>query len=160
MKKILLGAALLGFSTMAMAEAPGGPNCGWGNMVFKGQSGPIPHFGALTTNGTSGNATFGMTSGSNGCSTDGKITYGGKAMITLNGVLDEFVADAARGQGEALTAVAVSMDIKPEDRAAFAAMVHSRFDAIVPDANVTASEVYQNLVKVMKADARLAGYAS
>lgn len=160
MKKILLGAALLGFSSMAMAEAPGGPNCGWGNMVFEGKSGLIPHFGAITTNGTSGNATFGMTSGTNGCSTDGKLTYGGKAMITLNGVLDEFVADAARGHGEALTAVAVSMGIQPQDRATFAAVVHDRFDVIVTDANMSSAQVYENLVKVMKEDARLAGYAS
>ena len=63
MKKILAGIALATMSVSAMAEAPGGPNCGWGNMLFNGQSGVGPHFLASITNGTSGNATFGMTTG-------------------------------------------------------------------------------------------------
>ncbi len=160
MKKVLIGALLLGSSTVAMAEAPGGPNCGWGNMLFKGQSGIGPHFVALTTNGTSGNATFGMTSGTNGCSVNGKLTYGGTPMIGMAGVLDEFIVDAANGQGEAMTAVAVSMGIQPEDRAAFADAVHSNFDSIFPRADVTAEEVYSSLLDVMKADTRLAKYVS
>lgn len=39
MKKTLIAAALLGASTSAMAVAPGGPGCGWGNMLFEGKSG-------------------------------------------------------------------------------------------------------------------------
>lgn len=160
MKKVLIGALLLGSSTMAMAEAPGGPNCGWGNMLFKGQSGIGPHFVALTTNGTSGNATFGMTTGTNGCSVSGKLTYGGAPMIGMAGVLDEFIVDAANGQGEAMTAVAVSMGIEPNDRAAFADVVHSNFDSIFPTADVTAEEVYTSILDAMKADDRLAKYVS
>jgi hypothetical protein len=96
-KKLMAGAVLLVASSAAMAEAPGGPNCGWGNMLFKGQSGMAAHFLASTTNGTSGNATFGMTSGTNGCSVNGTLTYGGKAMV--NAMLDEFSADVAVGEG-------------------------------------------------------------
>jgi len=39
MKKTLIAAALLGASTSAMAVAPGGPGCGWGNLLFEGKSG-------------------------------------------------------------------------------------------------------------------------
>ena len=74
MKRILLGSLLSIASLSAFAQAPGGPNCGWGNMLFEGQSGLPAHFVASTTNGTSGNATFGMTSGTNGCSTKGTLT--------------------------------------------------------------------------------------
>src|SRR5690606_24752765 len=124
-------------SSLAMAEAAGGPDCGWGNMIFKGQSGLIPHLAATITNGTSGNATFGMTSGTNGCSVDGKLTYGGQPMIGMEGVLDEFIVDAANGQGEAMNAVAVSMGIQPEDRPAFANAMHQNFNSIFPSADVT-----------------------
>jgi hypothetical protein len=41
-------------------------------MLFEGQRGTPAHFLASTTNGTSGNATFGMTSGTNGCSTNAR----------------------------------------------------------------------------------------
>ncbi|NPU93555.1 MAG: DUF3015 domain-containing protein [Gammaproteobacteria bacterium] len=160
MKKVLIGALLLGTSSLAMAEAPGGPSCGWGNMVFKGQSGMGPHFLASITNGTSGNATFGMTTGTNGCSVSGTLSYGGKAMVNLSAIMDEFIEDAANGQGEAMTAMAVSMGVQPEDRAAFAQAVHTNFDSIFPTADVTAEQVYSSIVDVMKADARLAKYVS
>lgn len=160
MKKILIGALLMSSSTLAMAEAPGGPSCGWGNMLFKGQSGIGPHFVASITNGTSGNATFGMTSGTNGCSTSGTLTYGGSAMIDLSAVMDEFIEDAANGNGEALTAVSVSMGIAPEDRAAFAAAVHHNFDSIFASADATTEDVYAAIIDVMKADARLSKYVS
>ncbi|MGB0221618.1 MAG: DUF3015 family protein, partial [Sinimarinibacterium flocculans] len=62
MKKLITGAVLLGAASTASAVAPGGPNCGWGNMLFAGQSGIVYHFLASTTNGTSSNNTFGMTS--------------------------------------------------------------------------------------------------
>jgi hypothetical protein len=160
MKKLLIGAVLMGSTSAAMAVAPGGPDCGWGNMLFEGQSGLGPHLIASITNGTSYNATFGMTTGTNGCSVDGTLTYGGQAMVNLTNVMDEFVADAAQGEGEAMTAVAVSMGIAPEDRDHFAQAIHSNFDSIFASADATAEEVYGNIVNVMKADQRLAKYAA
>jgi hypothetical protein len=155
-KKLMAGAVLLVASSAAMAEAPGGPNCGWGNMLFKGQSGMAAHFLASTTNGTSGNATFGMTSGTNGCSVNGTITYGGKAMV--NAMLDEFSADVAVGQGDTLTAVAVAYGVAPEDRAAFAQLAHENFAVLFPSENVTADEVVTSLETLMKGDAQLSQY--
>jgi hypothetical protein len=117
MKRVLIVTALLGVSASAMAEAPGGPDCGWGNMIMDGKSGLGAHIIASLTNGSTGNATFGMTSGTNGCSANGKLTYGGKSLI--GAVMDEFSEDVARGDGEALVAVAVSMGIAESDRALF-----------------------------------------
>jgi len=141
-----------------MAAAPGGPNCGWGNMLFDGQSGFGPHFLATTTNGTSGNKTFGMTSGTNGCSTNDNLTYGGNSMISS--IMDEFSEDVARGHGEALDAVAVMMGVEKADRDIFAAVVHENFSVIFPNEKVTAEEVTNSLLTVMKSDARLAKYAA
>ncbi|MEE2729955.1 MAG: DUF3015 domain-containing protein [Pseudomonadota bacterium] len=160
MKKLLIGAVLMGSTTFAMAEAPGGPDCGWGNMLFEGQSGLGPHFLASWTNGTTGNATFGMTSGTNGCSSNGTLTYGGQSLVNLTKVMDEFVADAAKGQGEAMTAVAVSMGIAPEDRAHFADAIHSNFSSIFVSADATAEDVLNNIVSVMKSDERLSKYVA
>lgn len=156
MKKLMAGAVLLAVSSVAVAEAPGGPNCGWGNMLFKGQKGMAAHFLASTTNGTSGNNTFGMTSGTNGCSVEGTLTYGGKAMI--NAMLDEFTTDVAVGQGDTLTAVAVAYGVEQQDRAAFAQLAHQNFAVLFPSEAVTADEVVANLETLMKADARLSKY--
>lgn len=158
MKKTIISIALLGLSSTAMAEAPGGPNCGWGNMLFDGQAGIGPHFMASSTNGTSGNATFGMTSGTNGCSADGKLTYGGKSL--LGSIMGEFSEDVARGEGEALNAVAVMYGIEQEDRASFATAMHTNFQTLFPSENVTADEVMASMNEIMKANAKLAKYVA
>ncbi|MDH5711029.1 MAG: DUF3015 domain-containing protein [Gammaproteobacteria bacterium] len=158
MKKTIMSIALLGLSSSAMAEAPGGPGCGWGNLLFDGQAGFAPHFLATTTNGTSGNATFGMTTGTNGCSVDGKLTYGGKSL--LGSIMGEFSEDVARGEGEALNAVAVMYGVEQQDRAAFAAAMHSNFNSLFPSEDVTADEVMASMNEIMKADARLAKYVA
>ena len=157
MKKLLAGAILLTASSSAFAEAPGGPGCGWGNMLFAGDSGPV-HLVATSINGTSGNKTFGMTSGTNGCSMNGKLTYGGKSM--LGSIMDEFSQDVAMGQGEALNAVAVMMGVAKEDRATFAKVTHENFATIFSNEKVTAEEVLSSLEEVMKADATLSKYVS
>ncbi|MFZ5724470.1 MAG: DUF3015 domain-containing protein [Pseudomonadota bacterium] len=161
MKKLIIAAALIGASTTAMAEAPGGPGCGWGNMLLKGQSGLPMHLLATITNGTSGNATFGMTTGTNGCSTSGKLSYNGKSLIGMTStMLDEIAADTAVGQGDALTALAVLMGVQPEDRAAFSQLAHQNFSTLFPRADVTSGEFVTALLDLMKQDAQLAKYAA
>jgi len=160
MKKVILAAALLTSTSTVFAVVPGGPNCGWGNMLFKGQSGLPIHVVASTTNGTSGNATFGMTSGTNGCSPNGKLTYGGKPMINLSQIMDELSEDVAKGEGEALDAVAVMIGISPEDRLHFSKVAHANFSNIFPSESVTAEEVLLNINEVLKQDATLSKYAA
>ena len=159
MKRVLFASLLAVTSARAVAEAPGGPNCGWGNMLFKGHSGMPSHFVASTTNGTSGNATFGMTSGTNGCSTSGVLTYGGKPMLVLSGIMDELSEDMAKGEGEALTTYAVVLGVAPEDRAHFAAVTQAHFSEIFSAADVNEQQVHEATLAVLKADARLAKYA-
>lgn len=159
MKRILLGTLITAASLNAFAEAPGGPNCGWGNMLFQGQSGLPAHILASIVNGTSGNATFGMTSGTNGCSADGTLTYGGKSLLALGGMMNELSEDMAKGEGEALNAYAVVLGVQPEDRAHFAAVTHSHFDEIFSSADVTAEQVHAATLEVLKKDERLAQYA-
>ena len=157
MKKTIISIALLGLSSTAMAVSPGGPDCGWGNMLFEGDSGPV-HFLATTTNGTSGNKTFGMTSGTNGCSTNGSLTYGGSSLI--GSIMGEFSEDVARGEGEALNAVAVMYGVEQQDRATFSAAMHANFQTLFPSEDVTAEEVMASMNEIMKADARLAKYVA
>ena len=159
MKRVLFASLLAVTSASAFAEAPGGPDCGWGNMLFEGQRGTPAHFLASTTNGTSGNATFGMTSGTNGCSTSGVLTYGGKPMLVLSGIMDELSEDMAKGEGEALTTYAVVLGVAPEDRAHFAAVTQAHFSEIFSAADVNEQQVHEATLAVLKADARLAKYA-
>ncbi len=99
MKRILLGTLFAAASFNAFADAPSGAGCGWGNMLFKGQRGVATHVVAATTNGTSGNNTFGMTTGTNGCHTNGALSYGGKPLLVLGSMMDELSEDMAKGNG-------------------------------------------------------------
>ena len=152
MKKILLCTVLLGSSTTALAVAPGGPNCGWGNLLLEGQSGLGPHLVATITNGTSGNATFGMTFGTNGCSTDGELTYGGDALVWFDDILDEYSTDVAQGEGEALKAVAVMMGVEQQDRPHFDQLMHENFALLFPSTEVTSQEVLDSMITLMSED--------
>ena len=159
MKKTLLAVALVGVSFGAQANAPGGSGCGWGNMVFEGQSGMPVHLVATIVNGTSGNKTFGMTSGTNGCDTSGALGYHGENMLAQQGVLEEVAQDMALGDGEALTALSVSMGIAPEDRNRFKQTMHENFNTIFSNEEVTAEDVMSNIRNVMERDATLASYS-
>ncbi len=158
MKKTILGLALIGISSGVFAEAPGGPNCGWGNMLMEGKSGTGSHLIASLTNGTSGNATFGMTTGTNGCSTSGTLTYGGQEMVSS--IMGEFSEDVARGQGDAMDTVAVIYGVEKQDRATFAKVMHENFAVIFPGENVTADEMIVSMESVMKADPVLSKYVA
>ena len=160
MKSRILGALLLTASTSAMAVAPGGPNCGWGNMLLEGKSGLANHMFALTTNGTSGNGTFGMTFGTNGCSVDGELTYGGDRIAWFNGILDEYSTDVALGHGEALTAVAVMVGVAEQDRQHFNNTMHENFSALFPSTETTGQQVLDTMIQVMANDELLSKYVS
>lgn len=164
MTKQLLGKGLLlGVLSVAsagvFADAAGGNGCGWGNMVFEGQRGFVPHILATTTNGTSGNATFGMTSGTNGCDTSVKLGYGGRSLFAMNGMLDNIAEDMAQGQGEALDAYATLLGIEQQDRAHFAQVTHKHFGEIFASESATGEQVLAATLEVMSRDERLARYA-
>ena len=157
MKRIITGLALLSASSIVMAGAAGGnAGCGWGNALFKGQNGTANHVLAGTTNSTFGNNTFGMTTGTNGCSTTGKLGYGGTSAVSA--IMNEFSEDVARGEGDALSTVAVLYGVEPADRVTFAQVMHENFAVIFPSEDVTAEEMIASIEEVMKADPTLAKY--
>lgn len=159
MKKTLLAVALIGTSFGAQASAPGGSGCGWGNMLFEGESGMPMHVLGSFVNGTSGNRTFGITSGTNGCDTSGSLAYYGENLLAQRGMMEEVAQDMAVGDGEALTALTVAMGIEPGDRGHFKQTMHRNFDTIFSGENVTAQEVMSNIRNVMESDDELATYS-
>jgi len=159
MKKIIAGLVLITASSVANAGAAGGDGgCGWGNALFKGQSGVAPHVLAETTNTTSGNNTFGMTTGTNGCSTSGKLGYGGTSVVSS--IMDEFSEDVARGEGDAMDTVAVVYGVEAQDRKTFAKVMHENFTTLFPSEDVTAEEMIASIEEVMKNDATLRKYVA
>lgn len=156
MKKIIVGVLLTAAPLVAMADGAGG--CGWGSMLFKGNSGLPAHVLAVTTNGSSGNNTFGMTSGTNGCTTNEKINYKGGALASAD--MDKLAEDMSQGKGEHLEALAQLMGIQPQDRADFYQLVQNNFTALYPSTNTTADHMMVALHDTMIKDPKLAKYVS
>lgn len=159
MKKELLVAAVFAIgSTSAMADNVG--QCGWGSKVFDGQSGIAPQVLAVTTNGTSGSQTFGITSGTSGCTQDGAVSSTWETAMFIDGNKNALARDTAAGQGETLDALAQLIGVDAQDKGAFAQLTQENFVRIFPSNDVTAAEIQVSLREVVAADAQLAKYAS
>ncbi len=156
--KVLIFGVLSTAGVMAHAAQAGGGGCGWGNMLFDGKSGLASHLLATTTNGTSGNATFGLTSGTNGCDSSVRLGYGGRSWLAMNGMLDSVAEDMAQGHGEALNAYATLLGIEGGDRAHFAKVAQANFSTIFSAPDVTGEQVLAATLDVMSRDEQLARY--
>ena len=159
MKKIITGLVLFSAATVANAGAAGGDGgCGWGNALFKGSTGTATHVVAGITNAISGNNTFGMTTGTNGCTTTGTLGYGGQSVVSS--IMDEFSEDVARGEGDALDTVSVVYGVDAQDRDTFAKVMHENFSTLFPSEDVTAEEMMASIEEIMRADATLSKYVA
>ena len=155
MKK-LLAIALLASSSMVMADNDIG--CGLGTMVWAGQSGLVPKLLGLTTNGSSGNQTFGITSGTLGCQANGVITSRARLSMFMGTNSERLARDMSVGHGESLDVLANLMNIKTEDKGAFFQAAKVNFGKIFAPENQTAGQVLAALQQVMAKDAVLAAY--
>jgi hypothetical protein len=157
MKKLLV-IALLASSSIAMADDDVG--CGLGSMLFAGQSGVAPKVLAATTNGTYGNQTFGITSGTLGCQSDGVISSRARLSMFMGTNSERLARDMSVGQGESLNVLADLMGVKEQDKALFFKTTQQHFSVIFSDQNQKAGDVLAALQQVMKQDSTLAVYAS
>lgn len=160
MKKLLAVAALattLPLSNVAMADSDIG--CGLGTMVFDGKSGKVFKVLGATTNGTSGNQTFGITFGTLGCDGTGTISSAQKLALFIDGNMDNLARDIAKGEGETLATLSEVWGINEADKSAFNELAQQNFAEVFKSENVTSQEVFANLNTLVASDDSLAAYA-
>lgn len=143
MKKILISVlALAALSTVGMANVNSQTGCGLGSMIIKNDSSAVMLALQATTNGTSGNQTFGITSGTSGCK---------KANFVMNERAEEFVAsnmdilakEIAVGHGESLETLAELLNV--QDKAMFCASLQANYNSIYTGTNVEMADVLNNI---------------
>ena len=133
---VLSVAVLFGMQAgLAMAANPDtGPGCGLGKLAWQN----YPHQKVIgiqtmeaTTNGLMGNQTFGISSGTSGCTNDGKLWAEQKvnAFASLN--FENLAQDMAQGQGEHLASLATLMGIPAAQQPAFFAMTQEKYASLV-----------------------------
>ncbi|QEY58638.1 DUF3015 domain-containing protein [Pseudomonas sp. C27(2019)] len=156
MKKIIAGVILASASSFALANASGPAGCGLGStVIFPDADKWYQHVMAATTNATSGNQTFGMTSGTLGCeAANGPLK---SAQVFMDENMDQLAADAATGQGETLAALAEVMGVQAQDKAAFNRVIQSNFDVMF-NADATSSTAFEAMTSAMATDLDLQKY--
>lgn len=133
------------------ARGYGLAGCGLGSMVMGNRDGQIF---AATTNGTSGNQTFGITFGTLNCvgsPTSAKADNMDK-FIVANKI--QLADDIARGNGETLAGLAQIMNCKNFDK--LGTTLQSNFSSIFTTHELAPNEITDNIITVVGQDVALA----
>ena len=145
MKKIV---SLLVSSVLATAiYANENTGCGLGSIIIKNQSTSVLQAFAATTNGTSGNQTFGISSGTSNCDKPTNFVSNDKLNRFVTENMDELASDISAGKGETLSTVAKLMNV--ENSQEFASKLQANFSNIYTSENVTSANVIDSIAKYM-----------
>lgn len=139
LKRLILASLAVAFVGMqaglAMAANPDtGPGCGLGKLAWQN----YPNQKTIgvqtmeaTTNGLMGNQTFGISSGTSGCTNDGKFWAQEKVSVFAALNFENLAQDMAQGQGEHLASLATLMGIPASQQPAFFAMTQEKYASLM-----------------------------
>lgn len=159
-KKLLLVSAVMlaPLSSAIAVDNIGG--CGWGSKLFSGQKGIVPQVLAVTTNGTSGNQTFGITTGTSGCTQDGVVKSNWKTAMFIGNNMNKLARDMSVGNGESLDSLASLIGVSKEDRAEFNTTLQAQFSSVFSSEEIQSEDVAANIKEVLSSSATLSSYAA
>lgn len=125
---------------LAMATNPDtGPGCGLGKILWADnthQKNIAPQVMMATTNGTGMN-TFAISSGTSGCTNDGRIMAEHKVTIFTANNFENLSQEMAQGRGEHLASLATLMGLPDTHQAEFFAMTQERYTSLVKTGEVS-----------------------
>lgn len=137
LKKVLLlsVAVLFGMQAgLAMATNPDtGPGCGLGKILWadsQKQKNIAPQVMMATTNGIGMN-TFAISSGTSGCTNDGKVMAEYKSTVFVSVNFENLSQEMAQGQGEHLASLASLMGVPAEHQGEFSVMTQERYTSLL-----------------------------
>jgi hypothetical protein len=131
-------------SAQAAVNNDSGPGCGLGTMLWKdsGHSkGILPQTLQETTNGIFGNQSFGITSGTLGCTNDGVVKNDQKVNVFASVNLDNLSQEMAQGRGEHLSALASLIGVPADRQVDFFAMTQEKYTSLFKSETTTSNEM-------------------
>lgn len=141
MKTILTTLSLLFFGSFAQAAGYGDAGCGLGAMVLGSQKGWTQVF-AATLNGTSGNQTFGITSGTSNCTDGGAVAMDKQVPMFVEVNRFALAKEAARGGGDTVSGLAHLMGC---DAKVLGQSLQQNYNAIFVDSKMEAGQIEQQI---------------
>lgn len=142
---VLTAVMLFAGTSMAATLNQKNTGCGLGSMLFAEQNGLASQTFAVTTNGTFGNGTFGITSGTSNCDKPVSFSSNQKLQEFVADNMDNLARDIARGNGEYLNTLAVLAGVPEGSRADFYSRLQANFSTIYTSDRVTHVDVLTNL---------------
>ncbi|WP_061248719.1 DUF3015 domain-containing protein [Leptospira alstonii] len=124
---ILAGAGLI--TNHVEAKGYGAAGCGLGSVLISGK-GFVQVF-AATTNGTSGNQTFGITSGTSNCTADGivKLEKAQEMFVAVN--YESLEQEMAMGKGEKLESFAKLLGCDAGSVSRFGKLTKEKYSSLI-----------------------------
>ncbi|MCP9447119.1 MAG: DUF3015 domain-containing protein [Nitrospira sp.] len=157
----VIGLAMVAQGGIALAAGTPdtGPGCGLGKLAWQN----YPHAktkGAqilmATTNGSFGTQTFGISTGTMGCTDDGRWWAEQKATMFAELNTDALAQEMAQGRGEHLASMATLLGVPQQQHEAFFAMAQGRYAALASSGDLSPAAVVKALNEGIAADPSLA----
>ena len=129
-----------------------GPGCGLGKLAwsdFKHQKNIGPQVLMATTNGTFGSQTFGISTGTSGCTNDGKVWAEHKVTMFASINFEDLSQEMAQGGGEHLTSLATLMGVPAEHQAEFFVMTQEKYTSLIQSGETSPVAVVKALHDAM-----------
>lgn len=150
--------------TSALAANPDtGPGCGLGKLAWEnyaGQKHILPQVLMATTNGTFGSQTFGISTGTSGCTNDGVIVQNEKVNVFASINFENLAQEMAQGRGEHLASLATLLGVPAEQQPAFFAMTQEQYQTLIRSGETTSVAMLTALYNAMAKHPVLAKYSA
>ena len=138
MKKVLISLALsAGLATGAFAAANSNTGCGLGSTLIDKQ-GLLWNLFQITTNGSTGTQTFGITSGTSGCKS-GKIVMDSRTQEFVASNMDALSQEIAQGRGEHLDTLVELLNVS--DKEAFKVALQENYNKLYASKDAQSADV-------------------
>lgn len=155
MRQTVLITAVMAVSTTAAAQKYGMGGCGLGSKLFETNS-KGSQILAATTNSSTANQTFGITSGTSNCTAEGVVTSQKEQEVYAEVNLLSLSQEMASGGGEYLAGLGTLMGCDRGVRPVFFDVAQERYETILPSEKTTSTEMLQNLKREMRGSKALA----
>jgi len=143
MKKLIVSiAAVAALSSAAIAGVNNQTGCGLGSMIIKDDSTAVMLSLQMTTNNIFGNQSFGITSGTSGC-TKTKIVMNERAEEFVASNMEQLAKEIAMGHGESVDTLAELLAV--ENKEVFASALQANYNSIYTSQNVEMADVLDNI---------------
>ena len=132
--------------------------CGLGYMLLSNKDNEkVTQVLGATTNGTSGSQTFGISSGTSGCTTDGAVKWAKAVEVYAEVNLDTLRHEMAMGKGEYVETFASLLGATDATRPAMLQLFQSEYASLFPSATTTSGELMNALGTTMAQHPELLG---